>query len=115
MQETQQQGLEQLEKAWGLKPGGRLLSTTSHVAEEGNMKPRLSDAAIDEASMAIVRAEKRGQGWDSEIAVRLDLGRTLALHRRPRLWLVRVPREGPHDLFVPSTLPRAHREDRVRA
>ena len=46
-------------------------SCVHEIIKEGNMKPRLSDAAIDEASMAIVRAEKRGQGWDSEIAARI--------------------------------------------
>lgn len=45
-------------------------SCTHDIIKEGNMKPLLSDAVIDEATEAIVRARK-GQGWDNEIAARL--------------------------------------------
>ena len=46
-------------------------SCVHDIIKEGNMKPRLSNAAIDEATMAIVRAEKQDKGWDSEIAARI--------------------------------------------
>ena len=48
-----------------------LRESCSHdIVKEGNMSPALTDAVIDEASTAIVRAAG-GQGWDNEIAARL--------------------------------------------
>lgn len=53
------------------RKSAQLRESCSHeIIKEGNMKPLLSDAVIEEASIAIVRAAK-GQGWDNEIAARL--------------------------------------------
>ena len=46
-------------------------SCSHEIVKEGNMKPSLSDAVIEEASIAIVRAGTKSQGWDNEIAARL--------------------------------------------
>ena len=45
-------------------------SCSHEIIKEGTMKPSLSDAVIEEASIAIVRASK-SQGWDNEIAAPL--------------------------------------------
>lgn len=73
---SRQGGLEETEtdeelEAIRRKSAALRASCVHEIIKEGNMKPRLSDAVIEEASMAIVRAEKTGQGWDNEIAARI--------------------------------------------
>ena len=54
------------------RKSAQLRDSCSHeIIKEGNMKPLLSEAVIEEASIAIVRTAAKGQGWDNEIAARL--------------------------------------------